>query len=167
MRGVDVYRRDDIPDSYYYKNGRYVQEILVCAKHGKMPSHFQIDTKKLTKFKHFFIQDSLLAELTVRNKSRVILPHQDQWFGAVYMATTTHTLTWEPSSWPWVHLSKSIIRANRLTWWISIKSMLTFWTWSLNRTMALGHAFDLTSPTVPHSPKSSAGIQSLWLCWSC
>lgn len=34
MRGVDVYRRDDIPDHYYYKNGRYVQEILVCAKHG-------------------------------------------------------------------------------------------------------------------------------------
>jgi hypothetical protein len=34
MRGMDVYRRDDIPDHYHYKNGRYVQEILVCAKQG-------------------------------------------------------------------------------------------------------------------------------------
>lgn len=42
MRGVDVYRRDDIPDNYHYKNGRYVQEILVCAKHGKIPGHFQL-----------------------------------------------------------------------------------------------------------------------------
>ena len=31
---MDVYRRDDIPDEYNYKNGRYVQEILVCAKPG-------------------------------------------------------------------------------------------------------------------------------------
>ena len=48
MRGVDVYRRDDIPDSYHYKNGRYVQEILVCAKPGKV-IHF--DGKNLSKFK--------------------------------------------------------------------------------------------------------------------
>lgn len=34
MTGMDVYRRDDIPDEYHYKNGRYVQEILVCAKPG-------------------------------------------------------------------------------------------------------------------------------------
>ncbi|XP_046449994.1 glycerophosphocholine cholinephosphodiesterase ENPP6-like [Daphnia pulex] len=34
MRGIDVYRRDDIPEEYHYKNGRYVQEILVCAKPG-------------------------------------------------------------------------------------------------------------------------------------
>lgn len=34
MRGVDVYRKDDIPDEYHYKHGRYVQEILVCAKPG-------------------------------------------------------------------------------------------------------------------------------------
>ena len=34
MRGMNVYRREDIPASYHYKNGRYVQEILVCAKPG-------------------------------------------------------------------------------------------------------------------------------------
>ena len=34
MPGVDVYRRDDIPDHYHYKNGRYVQQILVVARPG-------------------------------------------------------------------------------------------------------------------------------------
>ena len=55
MRGMDVYRRDDIPDNYHYKNGRYVQEILVCAKPG-----MNVDTcahvcgclKKLQCFRH-------------------------------------------------------------------------------------------------------------------
>lgn len=42
MRGMDVYRRDDIPDHYHYKNGRYVQEILVCAKHGKHINNYNI-----------------------------------------------------------------------------------------------------------------------------
>ena len=35
MRGVDVYRKEDIPDDYFYKNARYVQEILVVCKPGK------------------------------------------------------------------------------------------------------------------------------------
>jgi len=38
MPGVDVYRRDDIPDHYHYKNGRYVQQILVVARPGKYDS---------------------------------------------------------------------------------------------------------------------------------
>lgn len=41
MKGVNVYRRDDIPDEYNYKNGRYVQEILVCAKPGDFNSSFR------------------------------------------------------------------------------------------------------------------------------
>ena len=32
MPGVDVYRRDEIPDEYHYKKGRYVQDILVVAR---------------------------------------------------------------------------------------------------------------------------------------
>lgn len=34
MPGADVFRRQDIPEEYHYKKGRYVQEILVVAKKG-------------------------------------------------------------------------------------------------------------------------------------
>jgi len=34
MPGVDVYQREEIPDHYNYKNGRYVQKILVIARPG-------------------------------------------------------------------------------------------------------------------------------------
>lgn len=34
--GFDVYRREDIPDYFHYKNNRLVQDILVVAK----PNYF-------------------------------------------------------------------------------------------------------------------------------
>ena len=106
-------------------------------------------------------------ELIVQSRSRAILPLQDLWFGVAFTATTTNILIWEPSSWRRDHLSKNIFKANQFIWWIFIKSMLTFWAWNLNQIMVPGPAFDLTLPTVPHSPKSSIGIQSSsWLCWS-
>ena len=39
MPGVDVYQREEIPDHYNYKNGRYVQKILVIARPGMTTSY--------------------------------------------------------------------------------------------------------------------------------
>lgn len=34
MPGVEVYKREEIPESYHYKNHRFTQEILLVAKRG-------------------------------------------------------------------------------------------------------------------------------------